>query len=300
MNPGLYALAQSRPDVFHDITAGDNIVTVACPPRSISCTAAAVGYPAGPGYDDASGLGSIDGYNFAVAWSGGKQPSGTRSNGTPVIGGITNAASYQQVFAPGMIISVFGAGLAPSTLSAASLPLPSALAGVHATVNGVTAPLYYISSTQLNIQVPYETATGTATLTIDNNGQTASTTFAVGAAAPGIFTDVNGTVVPFGNASRGDTITLFITGAGAVSPAVATGAGPSSSATVEQLPAPLLNTTVTVGGVRAPLTFVGIPWALAGVVQINYTVPATAPTGTQQVIVNVGGVSSAAAKLVVN
>jgi uncharacterized protein (TIGR03437 family) len=217
-----------------------------------------------------------------------------------VIGGIANAASYQQAFAPGMLISVFGTGLAPSRQSAASLPLPASMAGVSATVNGVTAPLHYVSPMQLNMQVPYETGAGAATLIVNNNGQSASSAFTVGAAAPGIFTNIAGMAVPNGSAARGDTITLFITGAGAVSPAVATGAAPPSTATLAQLPAPILNTIVTVGGVQAPIKFIGIPWALAGVVQINYQVPFTAPAGIQQVVVSVGGVSSASATLVVN
>jgi uncharacterized protein (TIGR03437 family) len=299
MNPALYALAQARPDVFHDITTGDNIVTVVCPPRR-TCSASPVGSKAGPGYDEATGLGSIDAYPFAVAWAGGKEPSGARPSAAPTIFGLTNAASYEQAFAPGMIVSAFGSGLAPSTQAAAAVPLPPAMAGVSVTVNGVAAPLYYVSPTQLNIQVPYETPAGAAVLTVDNNGQSASQTFSVAAAAPGIFTDTGGTAVPHGSAARGQVITLFITGAGAVSPAVATGAAPPDSATVDQLPAPLLHTTVTVGGVAAPIWFVGIPWGLAGVVQINYQVPAASPLGTQQVVVKVGNVSSAPAKLVVN
>ncbi len=64
------------------------------------------------------------------------------------------------------------------------------MAGVGAAVNGVAAPLYYVSPGQLNLQIPYETAVnGTATLQINNNGQAASQTFPVATAAPGVFTD---------------------------------------------------------------------------------------------------------------
>lgn len=86
------------------------------------------------------------------------------------IGGVSNGASFQQAFAPGMILSVFGAQLAPSTLAAASLPLPLSLAGVSASVNGVPAPLYFVSTGQINIQVPYETGAGNAVLGVNNNG----------------------------------------------------------------------------------------------------------------------------------
>ena len=55
--------------------------------------------------------------------------------------------------------------------------------------------------------------------------------------------------------------------------------------------------TVTVGGVEAPVQFDGIPSGLVGVTQINYQVPDSAGTGTQPVVVTVGGVSSVAASL---
>src|SRR6202042_1019690 len=95
-------------------------------------------------------------------------------SGAPVITSLTNGASFRQGFAPGMVLTVFGSGLAPATYSANTLPLPGQLAGVSATINGVDAPLYYVSSTQLNIQIPYETPVNApVTLQVTNNGQTA-------------------------------------------------------------------------------------------------------------------------------
>jgi Pro-kumamolisin, activation domain/Bacterial Ig-like domain (group 3)/Abnormal spindle-like microcephaly-assoc'd, ASPM-SPD-2-Hydin len=55
INPILYALAASDPSAFHDITTGSN------------------GYPAGIGYDMATGLGSVDVYNLVQAWPTGRQ-----------------------------------------------------------------------------------------------------------------------------------------------------------------------------------------------------------------------------------
>jgi len=48
------------------------------------------------------------------------------------IGGVTDGASFQQAAAPGMIRSVFGAGIAPCPQAAGSLPLPQSMAGVSA------------------------------------------------------------------------------------------------------------------------------------------------------------------------
>jgi subtilase family serine protease len=69
INPRLYALAQSGRGAFHDVTSGDNIVNVTCGARTRNCIAGSYGYSAGQGYDQASGLGSIDAYNLVTAWS---------------------------------------------------------------------------------------------------------------------------------------------------------------------------------------------------------------------------------------
>ena len=69
INPRLYSLAQSNPDAFHDITTGSNIVTVTCASRSSrNCSAGSFGYNAGPGYDQVTGLGSVDAYKLVTAW----------------------------------------------------------------------------------------------------------------------------------------------------------------------------------------------------------------------------------------
>jgi uncharacterized protein (TIGR03437 family) len=89
---------------------------------------------------------------------------------------------------------------------------------------------------------------------------------------------------------------LYLTGAGAAQPSVATGAAPSSSTT----PVPAQETLVTVGGVEASTTYIGIPSWSAGVVQINFIVPSTAALGPQPVVVSVGEVASAGVTLTVS
>jgi uncharacterized protein (TIGR03437 family) len=174
------------------------------------------------------------------------------------------------------------------------------MGGVSVTINGIAAPLYYVSSGQLNVQIPFETPAGTVVLKVNNNGLSASTSFTVAAAAPGIFTDANGAPVPSttGSRSKSQLLTLYITGYGAVTPAVPTGAGPAASTPVASLPKPQQNVTVTVGGVAASSSAV-VPWGYVGVMQINYQVPATAPLGAQPVVVTVGGIASTPATLTV-
>ncbi|MCC6364859.1 MAG: S8 family serine peptidase [Bryobacterales bacterium] len=216
------------------------------------------------------------------------------------VGGLSNAASGQQAYAPGMIMAVYGTAMGNFAQLAGAVPLPQYLAGFEATVNGVAAPLYYVSPGQVNVQIPYETQPGQATLVIGNPYENVSTTFTVVAAAPGIFLFPDGSVNPSRSGSRGQIVTMFITGEGQVRPSLATGETPSPLTSLSRLPRPVLPVTVTVGGVAAAFQFVGIPPGLVGVTQINFVVPLTAPLGRQQVVAQVGNVSSPPANFMVN
>ena len=65
INPKLYSLAQTTTGVFHDITTGSNSVTVSCSTRAVNCTPSSYGFDAAPGYDQATGLGSVDAHKRA-------------------------------------------------------------------------------------------------------------------------------------------------------------------------------------------------------------------------------------------
>ena len=77
INYSLYSLAATAPSAFHDITAGDNHIaceggTPSGQPSPIPCpgtagTTGTIGYSAGTGFDMATGLGSLDVNNLAVA-----------------------------------------------------------------------------------------------------------------------------------------------------------------------------------------------------------------------------------------
>ncbi len=214
-----------------------------------------------------------------------------------VVGGASNAASGQQAYAPGMLLSVYGTALGDFAQSAGTIPLPQYLAGFEATVNGVTAPLYYVAPGQVNIQIPYETQPGTTTLTVGNPYINVNYKLKIVPAAPGIFTSKGFTAPPFSSAGRGQITTLFITGEGQVSPSLATGTTPAAGTPFTRLPKPQLPVTLTVAGLAATIDFIGIPNGLVGVTQINYTVPADTPLGVQPVVVTVGGVASQTANL---
>jgi uncharacterized protein (TIGR03437 family) len=132
------------------------------------------------------------------------------------------------------------------------------------------------------------------------NQQTDSYAFKVFPSAPGIFVGPGQATVPFASGIRGKTLTLFITGEGEVSPPLPTGASPTAGTPAAGLPKPKLPVSMTIGGVKADIVFIGIPSGLVGTTQINFTVPAKAPLGVQPVVVTVGGVASPPANFTVN
>jgi uncharacterized protein (TIGR03437 family) len=212
------------------------------------------------------------------------------------IAGLVNNFSGGLTAAPGMVAAVFGTDLAPAgtALQASGLPLPFSLAGVSATVNGVSAPLYYASPGQVNVQIPYETGAGTAVLAINNNGQVAALPFSVAATAPGLFPaaidNLSGAEVSA--VSAGQVLLLFMTGEGDVTPGLGTGAGPYYSTDPTTYPQPRQPLTLAVGGVATTPLFQAIPFGLAGVTQIDFIVPASLAPGAVQAVVTVGGVAA--------
>jgi len=80
INPKLYSLAASAPGAFHDITSGGN--QVPCRTGTPDCPlGGSIGYSAGIGYDQSSGIGSVDAANLVAAWVPGTVPTST---GNPI------------------------------------------------------------------------------------------------------------------------------------------------------------------------------------------------------------------------
>jgi adhesin/invasin len=219
---------------------------------------------------------------------------------TTSVSAIVNSASYQPGGAPGMEMGVFGTNLAngkPTT--ATGDPLPYTTAGVSVTVNGLAAPVLYASPTFLNIQIPYAAGAGPAVLSVNNNGQIAGYQFQIAPSAPGVFADANGNLVPGGSVAQGGIATLYMTGAGEVSPAEKTAYAPSAAANPSTLPKPVLPLEVTVGGVPCFIEFTGLAPTLFGTTVVNFLVPASVPVGVQPLVVTVNGVGSKPVNLMV-
>jgi uncharacterized protein (TIGR03437 family) len=211
--------------------------------------------------------------------------------------GVVSGASFApspNAIAPGDIVSLFGSGLSAGTDQASTIPLPTSDQGVSVTVNGIAAPLFYISPGQINLQVPFEAAgAATAKLQVINNGQQSNTvTVALSPSNAGIFMfadsadprhaavlHANGTLVTSSNAAtRGETIEVFATGLGVLNPAVATGAANPRSP-VAASPDKFVNVLFD-GEPAAGVPFAGGAPTFVGLNQINVVIPVDATTGS--------------------
>jgi trimeric autotransporter adhesin len=107
---------------------------------------------------------------------------------------VVDAAGYGRTIAPDSLATIFGAGLAQTIASATLDPsgqLPTVLANTSVEINGVPAPLVYVSPGQINLVVPSGLTVGTATVLIrsTSSGSTQSGAALVTASAPGLFTN---------------------------------------------------------------------------------------------------------------
>jgi uncharacterized protein (TIGR03437 family) len=294
-----------------NVNAGNWTASVLPNNRATSWLTVPQGSGSGPLTIQASGAGLSPGvYNATVVVTLGENPVTipvtlmVDPSPTITIAGVVNNFSGSTMAAPGEMVAVFGTQMAPSNAGsiASTLPLPFSLNGVSATVNGVSAPMYYVSPGQIDLQIPYETGAGPAVLGLNNNGQIASFPIQVAATAPGLYPAtidaLSGAVST--SVTQNQILILYTTGEGDVTPTLATGATPAPAANPARYPAPRQPVSVSIGGVLAAVAFAGIPNGIAAEMQINITVPTNAPLGQQPLIVTVGGAQSQSVMLTVN
>ena len=106
---------------------------------------------------------------------------------------VVSAASYQPAVAPGSLASMFGANLAPETLSAtldSQGQLPTVLSGISVEVDGKPAPLIFVSPLQINFVIPDGIASGSIAVVVRSGDGSAARTGSVlvQSTAPGLFT----------------------------------------------------------------------------------------------------------------
>ncbi len=224
-----------------------------------------------------------------------------------VVNDVTDAASYAPRVAPGALATIFGSNLANSTQTATTFPLPRSMAGATVYVNQTAVPLLYVSTTQINFQVPSNIAPGTANLFVNRSGgQSALFQFTVTSSSPGIFQDTSNhaiaqNVVDYSvNSSTnpvasGDYVTVYLTGQGALNHPVADGT-PAPTSPVSTATA---TATATIGGVNATVQFLGLTPGFSGLAQANILVP-TLGTGDYPLVITAGGYVSSSAILSVS
>ncbi len=234
------------------------------------------------------------------------------STGAPAInqGGIVNLASYVAPVVAGSLAAVFGISLASGQVLDLTTPLPNTLAGSSFQIAGHSGlvPLIFASPTQVNLQIPWELAgsqQASVTATVGAN-VSAVQNVTLAASAPGIFTlnqqgSGQGAILIANTATlagtqgsgravkKGEYISIFCTGLGAVNNQPPTGTAAKSNPLSHTLTTP----TVTIGGAAATVTYSGLAPGFAGLYQVDAQVPSDAPSGgTVAVVMKIGGSTS--------
>jgi uncharacterized protein (TIGR03437 family) len=217
--------------------------------------------------------------------------------------GVSNAASYQPItarLAPGELIVLTGSGLYSGSgvnVTPAGA-FPTSLGGVSVTIDSIPCAIYYVSAGQLAVTVPYALASNTsgfANIQVTNNGVKSNVVqMYTTDAAPGAFSQTSnglglaaalhattGQLITKANpAKAGEYISLYLTGLGTVTPAVADGAlGPASPLSTVDLNTSgnlsVLFNDYTNGSTQnaGVIQFAGLAPSLAGLYQINVQVP---------------------------
>jgi uncharacterized protein (TIGR03437 family) len=228
------------------------------------------------------------------------------ASSAPVVTSVVNGASFQPGIAAGAWISIFGTNLSTTTRTWRNDELvggilPTQLDGVRVTVNGRMAAVYYISPTQLNVQVPSDEAVGPVQVQVTTPHGTATTTAQMQAFAPSLFlfdrenrryvaaqhASDYGLVGKVGlypastPAKPGEIVILYGTGFGPTNPPLPTGR-------VITEPARLANPVqVRIGGLPADVLWAGL--SAPGLYQFNVKIPEALPDGDHTVLVVVAG-----------
>jgi uncharacterized protein (TIGR03437 family) len=217
----------------------------------------------------------------------------------PVITSVKNAASEESFIDSNCFVEIKGSNLASvpmgmnwSTVAFPGGQLPTNLAGVQVTVDGIPAYVNFVSANQINVLSPIDPTVGNVQVVVTNNG-VASSPFTVpthslapaffefayptggtGVAATHVDTSPVAPLGAFANsrpAAPNEIIQLWGTGFGPTNPAIPSGLlVPSSRPLMNQL-------TVQVGGTNVTPQFAGL--VAAGLYQINVQIPAAASTG---------------------
>jgi uncharacterized protein (TIGR03437 family) len=221
--------------------------------------------------------------------------------------GIINAAGNAPVgnpISPGEFIAIYGSGLAPQTLTATP-PYPASLGGVSVSIGGFPAPIYLVSSGQINCLVPYEasTASGSTAIVVTNNGAFSNSVNApIAPTSPGVFSnDLTGTgdgaithasgvlVSSASPAAAGETLVIYLTGLGALQNPIVDGQAPNPEGADNSV----VPVQIEVDGVASPkVSYAGINPVYPGLYQIDFVVPTIPDHGEVSLLIVAGNAAT--------
>ncbi len=227
--------------------------------------------------------------------------------GAPTLNAVASAANYAtNGVVPGEAVVLFGANAGPTTpanFTAVNGVVPSTLQGVRVFFDDTPAPILYASADQITAMVPWSIGgRSTVAIRIEYNGTVSNRYLAnVLVASPALFTanasgsgpgsigNQDGTVNTASNAAmRGSIVSLYITGAGAMTPVHASGM--IATGTTSMLNQAL---AVTINGLAATVQYAGnSPGLVEGIVQVNVKLPTGTKTGANNIVINSGAAST--------
>lgn len=320
--PGAYfsydgGVTNPAPGVFFNtLSNGDDYADLLGPCPGTQYVQNAEGCPGHDGNTDITNDGGIEidmlnalGYSLTATASGvpSINPSGVVTSGTTLT-----------TIEPGSWVAIYGSNLSTTSRSWTSADivngnLPTSLSGVSVKINNKPAYVYYISPTQINVQAPDDTATGSVSVTVTNaSGTSAASTVTLASVSPAFFTldgkyaagvipastgyylagtasayDLLGPTGKFAYNTRpvkkGELLELYMTGFGVANPTVPAGIVYSSAS---QAVAPV---SLSVGGVVLNETAYVVG---AGLYQMNVTIPANVASGDNALTAIVNGVQT--------
>jgi len=244
---------------------------------------------------------------------------------------VVNAASFVpfgepgHATAPGSIVSIFGVNISGEPRQAGSIPLPLAVEGVSVTLDGIPAPLFFVSPGQINAQLPSRVRGTEAAVVVRNGaGESVEREIQINAVSPGVFTvsqqGAGQGIVTFANstdlaapeslidelrsmganasgrpAGTGDLVTIWCAGLGPVMPAIEDGRN-SFDEDGFQLRETVSQPQVLIGGEAVPsqdVLFSGLAPEFVGLYQVNIRLADDLPRGDAvSVQLRIGGVES--------
>jgi subtilase family serine protease len=259
INPNLYTFATNSPSPYHDITTGDNMVS--CTTGTANCPTGTtkIGFTAGTGYDQVTGLGSVDGFAFAQAWAA------TLANFTlaPSPSSLTAAAGQNSTSTTITITPLKGfTGTVTFTCSAG---LPTGATCVFTPIDSTSSSLVIQTAANMaaasNVSVTVKGTSGvvssstTVTLTITATSETFSLT-----------SDLTGSALSVAQGSTSSAVNLTVTSS--------TGFIVSSATT--------LPVTYSCSGLPSESSCIFSPSGATTATAVSFTIKTTAPSSAQR------------------